>query len=51
MRLGMLQSAIGVITVLKDYEVSLNSTLTDVIEYRNVFLTPVEDFSLNLTKL
>lgn len=51
MRLGMLQSAIGVITVLKDYKVSLNSTLTDVIEYRNVFLTPVEDFSLNLTKL
>lgn len=50
-RLGQLQSAIGILTILKDYEVSYDSNCKCDIDIRNVFLSPVEDFRLNITKI
>ena len=50
-RLGQLQSAIGVLTIIKDYEVSFDSTCNCEIDNRNVFLSPVDEFNLKLTKL
>ncbi|XP_076653844.1 cytochrome P450 6k1 [Halictus rubicundus] len=51
MRLGELQSAMGVITVLKDFEVSLDPTYKYGVNPYNAFLTTPNDFKLNLTKL
>ncbi|XP_015431466.1 PREDICTED: cytochrome P450 6k1-like [Dufourea novaeangliae] len=51
LRLGTMQSIMGVITVLKDYEVSLDPTFKYEIERSNVFLTVPDGFRLNLTKL
>ena len=51
MRLGMLQSMMGVITILKDYEVSLDPTYKCDIDIRNVFISPPDGFRLIFTKL
>nr|XP_033184375.1 cytochrome P450 6k1-like isoform X1 [Bombus vancouverensis nearcticus] len=51
-RLGLLQSSMALIAILKDYEISLDPTCNkDGIDVRNVFLTVTEDFRLNFTKL
>nr|XP_033326710.1 cytochrome P450 6k1-like isoform X1 [Megalopta genalis] len=51
MRLGMIQSAMGVITVLRDFEVSLDPTYKYDVDRYNVFLQAPKDFILNLRKL
>ncbi|XP_017886303.1 cytochrome P450 6k1-like [Ceratina calcarata] len=51
-RLGTLQSAMGIIPVLKDYEVSLDPTYKGrYVDGRNIFIVPEEGFRLKLTKL
>lgn len=50
-RLGVLQSAMGVITVLRDFEVTLDPTYKYGVDPHNVFLSAPENFKLNLTKL
>ncbi|XP_076627123.1 cytochrome P450 6k1 [Colletes latitarsis] len=50
-RLGMLQSAVGIITILKDYKVSLDPTYKIDVDRRNIFLSPPEEFKLRFTKL
>ncbi|XP_076286679.1 cytochrome P450 6k1 [Lasioglossum baleicum] len=50
-RLGELQSTMGVITVIKDFEVSLDSTYKYGVDPHSVFLTAPHGFKLNLTKL
>lgn len=51
MRLGMLQTAVGIITILRDYEVALNPKWLTTIEKRNVFTTPPAGFLLDLKKI
>lgn len=51
MRLGELQSAMGIITVIKDFEVSLDYTYKYDVDPHSVFLTAPHDFKLNLTEL
>lgn len=51
LRLGMLQSMMGVITILKDYEVSLDPTYKCDIDVHNVFISPPDGFRLIFTKL
>lgn len=50
-RIGQLQSIIGLITIIKNYEISLNSKCKGDLDVRNIFITPINDFSLNLTKI
>ncbi|OAD60788.1 Cytochrome P450 6k1 [Eufriesea mexicana] len=50
-RLGLLQSAVALIAILKDYEVSLDPTFKGDVDIRKVFLSPVDGFRVNLTKL
>ncbi|CAK9821900.1 Cytochrome P450 6k1 [Anthophora retusa] len=50
-RLGLMQSSMGLIMILKDFEVSLDPTYKGGLDVRNVFLAPAEGFRLNLTKL
>ncbi|XP_076755455.1 cytochrome P450 6k1-like [Xylocopa sonorina] len=50
-RLGYLQTAMGLIAILKDYECSLDSTCKCDVDPHNVFVTPVNGFSIKLTKL
>lgn len=50
-RMGQLQSVIGLITIIKNYEISLNSKCKGDLDIRNIFVSPINDFSLNLTKI
>ncbi|XP_053987873.1 cytochrome P450 6k1-like [Hylaeus volcanicus] len=50
-RVGLLQSVVAVITILKDYEVSLDPTGDYEIDRRNIFLSPSDRFKLKFTKL
>ncbi|XP_011164534.2 uncharacterized protein LOC105199238 [Solenopsis invicta] len=51
MRLGTLQTAVGLIAVLRDYEVSLNPSWKTPIDPRNVFTSPPPKFLLNFKKI
>ncbi|XP_076232644.1 cytochrome P450 6k1 [Calliopsis andreniformis] len=51
MRLGQLQSLIGIITVLKDYELAVDPEQEGLVDPKNVFLQAVDGFRLKLTKL
>ncbi|XP_078045153.1 cytochrome P450 6k1 [Augochlora pura] len=51
MRLGIIQSTMGVITILRDFEVSLDPTYKYGVDRYNVFLSVPTDFKLNLKKL
>lgn len=51
MRLGILQTAMGLIAILRDYEVSLNPLWMSIVDPQNVFTTPPAGFLLNLKKL
>lgn len=51
MRVGLLQSAVGLIGILNNYEVLLNPLATYEPERRNVFLSPCDNFVLNLKKI
>ncbi|XP_032667814.1 uncharacterized protein LOC116842550 [Odontomachus brunneus] len=51
MRLGYLQTAVGVITILRDYEVALNPSWLCTIDESNVFTTPPMGFQLDLKKM
>lgn len=50
-RMGQLQSVIGLITIIKNYEISLNSKCKGDLDIHNIFVSPINDFSLNLTKI
>ncbi|KAL6436826.1 hypothetical protein ACFW04_004904 [Cataglyphis niger] len=51
MRLGILQTAVGLIAILRDYEVSLNSSWMSIVDPRNVFTSPPTGFLLDLKKI
>lgn len=51
MRLGILQTAVGLIAILRDYEVSLNPSWMSIVDTRNVFTSPPAGFLLNLKKI
>ncbi|XP_012232386.2 cytochrome P450 6k1 isoform X3 [Linepithema humile] len=51
MRLGVLQTAVGLITILRDYEVALNPKWLTTVETRNPFTTPPAGFLLDLKKI
>ncbi|CAL7947747.1 unnamed protein product [Xylocopa violacea] len=51
MRLGFLQSAMALIAILKDYESSLDPTCERDVDKHNIFISPVDDFRIKLTKL
>lgn len=51
MRLGYLQTAVGLITILRDYEVALNPSWLCTIDDSNVFTTPPMGFQLDLKKV
>ncbi|KAK2586911.1 hypothetical protein KPH14_009844 [Odynerus spinipes] len=50
MRVGLLQTAVGIITILDNYEVLLNPTGSYEQERRNVFIVPGKNFVLNFKK-
>ncbi|CAL1689645.1 unnamed protein product [Lasius platythorax] len=51
MRLGILQTAVGLIAILRDYEVSLNPSWMSIVDPRNVFTSPPTGFLLDLKKI
>ncbi|EFN68266.1 Cytochrome P450 6k1 [Camponotus floridanus] len=51
MRLGILQTAIGLIAILRDYEVSLNPSWMSVTDTRRVFTSSPAGFLLDLKKI
>ncbi|KAL6258450.1 hypothetical protein P5V15_010406 [Pogonomyrmex californicus] len=51
LRLGILQTAVGLIAILRDYEVTLNPSWPSPIDPRSVFTSPVIKFLLNLKKI
>jgi len=51
MRLGILQTAVGLIAVLRDYEVALNPSWKAPIDPQNVFTSPPAGFLLNFKKI
>lgn len=51
LRVGMLQSTVGVVTVLKDYEVLLNPSSSYEPDVKNIFVTPGNKFALNLKRI
>lgn len=50
-RLGLLQTGMGLVSILKNYEVSLDPTYKGGVDVSNIFLTVPDGFRLNLTKL
>ncbi|XP_014482989.1 PREDICTED: cytochrome P450 6k1-like [Dinoponera quadriceps] len=50
-RLGYLQTAVGLISILQDYEVALNPSWLSTVDKRNVFTTPPMGFQLDLKKI
>lgn len=51
MRVGLLQTAVAIITVINNYEVSLNLTGNYKPDPHNMFLTPCDNFLLHLKKI
>ncbi|XP_011256437.2 cytochrome P450 6k1 [Camponotus floridanus] len=51
MRLGILQTAIGLIAILRDYEVSLNPSWMSITDTRRVFTSSPAGFLLDLKKI
>lgn len=51
MRLGVLQTAVGLIAILRDYEVSLNPSWMSIVDPRTVFTSPPAGFLLDLKKI
>lgn len=51
MRLGNLQTIVGLIAILRDYEVFLNPEWQIIVDKQNVFTTPPAGFLLDLKKL
>ncbi|XP_011866671.1 PREDICTED: cytochrome P450 6k1-like [Vollenhovia emeryi] len=51
MRLGMLQTAVGLVAIIRDYEVTLNPKWKSPLDPRNVFTVPPAEFLLNLKKI
>ncbi|XP_071574295.1 cytochrome P450 6k1 [Temnothorax nylanderi] len=51
MRLGTLQTAVGLIAILRDYEVALNPSWKTPYDPRNVFTSPPAGFLLDFKKI
>ncbi|XP_012528476.2 cytochrome P450 6k1-like isoform X2 [Monomorium pharaonis] len=51
MRLGILQTAVGLIAVLRDYEIALNPSWKIPIDQRSLFSMPPAGFLLNFKKI
>lgn len=51
MRVGLLQTAVALITILDNYEVSLNLKGEYKPDPSNMFLTPCNNFMLHLKKI
>lgn len=52
LRLGILQTSVGLIAILRDYEIALNpSWMNEPIDPRNVFISPPAGFLLDFKKL
>ncbi|KYN21324.1 PREDICTED: cytochrome P450 6k1-like [Trachymyrmex cornetzi] len=51
MRLGILQTTVGLIAILRDYEVTLHPSWKDPIDPRNVFISPPAEFLLNFKRI
>lgn len=51
MRLGQLQTAMGLISILQDYEVTLNPEWPCSQDPKSVFTIPLDGFKLNLRKM
>lgn len=49
--MGLLQSTIAIVTILKDYEITIDPKNECIIDPRNIFIQPLDNFRLNLTKL
>ncbi|EFN84331.1 Cytochrome P450 6k1 [Harpegnathos saltator] len=50
-RLGYLQTAVGLITVLRDHEIALNPFWQCTVDEKNVFTSPPSGFKLDMKKI
>ena len=50
-RVGMLQTAVGLITILRDHEVSINPNYHNAVSLRSTFTAPANGIFLNVKKI